>query len=108
MRQASCQFYAIKGDTWNGASFAITVNGAAINLSGVSIEMSLRDGSGNLVDTLTSAAGDISITGANTFSILPFIVLYDFSQMKFDIKIIFTDGTVKTYIKGIFSVMEDL
>ena len=34
MKQAVYNISAIQGDTWPGATFTITVNGAAINLSG--------------------------------------------------------------------------
>lgn len=108
MRQANISLSALKGDTWEGASFTITVNGGAIDLSGASIEMPLRDdNTGDLVDTLSTGDGDILITGANTFSIAPFVVVYS-SKMKFDIKITFSDGSIKTYIKGIFCILEDL
>lgn len=108
MRQATIRLYAVKGDTWDGASFTITKNGSALDLSGATIEMNLSDMNGNLIDTLSTTDGDISITDTNEFSILPFIVSYTQDKLKFDIRFIFADSSIKTYIKGLFCLMEDI
>jgi hypothetical protein len=109
MRQAVYNISAIQDDTWNGATFTMTLNGAALTLTGSTITMKIaRKNDGVVIKTLDNAAnGGIVITAANVFSVSPFAPDFPVGKYDYDIQIAFADLTVKTYIKGNFCLNGD-
>lgn len=102
---------AKRGDTYNDVSFTINVNGVAQDLTGAAIKMWLVNANqqspaadfntvnGKLI--ITNAVGGIFRTNIG-------IVLLPAAQYYYDIQITFFNGTVKTWIEGTFTVLNDL
>jgi len=88
---------AEKGDTWEGQEFTLYVNGELKDLTDASIVLTLDTG-----DTLTSAGGDITITDAanGVFQIDEQTIDFVEGVHSYEIKFTFSDGDIKTYIKG--------
>ena len=101
---------AKRGDTYNDVSFTINVNGALQDLTGANIRMWLTSvgqqppsadfntTNGKLL--ITNAAGGVFKTNIGIVTLKP-------GQYYYDIQITFTNGTVKTWIEGIFIVVDD-
>ena len=92
---------AEKDDTWAGQEFVLYVNGVVKSLAGTSIVLTLDTG-----DTLTSAAGEITVTDAanGVFRIKSQVITFSAGVHKYEIKFNFADGSVKTYIKGHWTI----
>jgi hypothetical protein len=109
MRQAIYNISAIRNDTWQGVSFAVTVNGVAADLTGSKITMNIADENGNIIKTIDNdTIGGITLTTAGAFSVDSFIPVFAEGKYDYDIQILFLSGTVKTYIKGKFCLVGDI
>jgi len=103
----------IKGDTFDGAQFTLSLNGSAIDLTDAIITMDMRlTPSGVSVKRLTSV-GDADITigtpaSDGIFTINNQIIDVDAGKYYYDIQTEFPDGTVKTYIQGIWLIIQDV
>jgi hypothetical protein len=102
-----------KGDTFPGVIFTIKVNGTGLDLTSAVITADFR-----LLDTgpsalrLTSVANagfTISPTPANgTFTLNAQIFSIDAGTYNYDINIALSNNTVKTYIWGTFTIVQDV
>lgn len=102
----------IKGDTFDGVGFTITVNGVALNLTGVGIRMQLRKGEkGSVVKEFTNAVGGgITVTNAlaGKFEIDSQIIDISAATYNHDIQFTLLSGEVRTYIAGTWTIIQDI
>ena len=103
----------IKGDTFNGILFTIKVNSIALDLTDAIINMDLRlIPSGVSVKRFTSIANEhitISATPADgKFTFNNQIINVAAENYKYDIQIVLGDDTVKTYIYGNWTIIQDV
>ena len=105
----------VSGDTFSERAFAVkrTVNNQMISLEGASIKMQLKrspeDESPFLelstdnerIEILVPSEGLFRIKKIDSLDLKPFRYLYD-------IQITYSNGDVKTYIKGVLPVVEDI
>jgi hypothetical protein len=105
-------FTHIKGDTFEAVNFAMILNSTVLNLTGCTLRMQLRKEYGGVIFlSLTSvASAGITITNAagGLFRINRQIINIDAANYIYDIELIKSDGTVKTYISGNFSITNDV
>ena len=92
---------AEKDDTWAGQEFTLYVNGVVKDLTSATIVLTLDTG-----DTLSTTNGDITITDATNgvFRIGEQTISFDAGVHKYEIKFTFSDGDIKTYIKGTWTI----
>lgn len=100
----------VKGDTFEGVQFTITVNSSALNLTGATIRMQMRLNSnapvvkefsvGNGL-TLTTPASGIFTFNKQVISVPPGVYYYD-------IQITLSNGDIKTYITGTWTIIQDI
>ena len=102
-----------RGDTYYGQRFILSRPGIGpIDLTDALIRMQIRYGStrGDVAKELSTANGGLAITGpaAGEFNIPPFPVDLDNpGEYYHDIEITFPDGSVKTYIYGTWTIIDD-
>ena len=88
------------GTTFQGRAYAITVNGTALSLTGAIITLKL----GN--KTFSNTTGEFEVTDADNgkFQIKQQVISVNPKTYKSGIVIEFADGTIKEYIKVIWSI----
>ena len=105
-------FTHIKGDTFEAVNFEILLNSVALNLTGCTLRMQLRKEYGGIVYlSLTSvASAGITITTPLTglFKINKQIINIEAANYIYDIELIKSDASIKTYISGNFYVTNDV
>jgi hypothetical protein len=106
-------FSHCKGDTFDQVNFELKVNNVAKNLTGATIRMQLRKTADDatIVLSLTSVGNaGITITSPTTglFKINSQVINIPVSDYVYDIEITFSDGTVKTYISGYFTITQEI
>lgn len=101
-----------KGDTFEEVNFQMLVNNNPLNLTGATLRMQLRKEYGGIVFlSLTSVAtAGLTITTPidGLFKINKQIINLDAFNYIYDIELIKADGTIKTYINGNFSIINDV
>jgi hypothetical protein len=102
----------VKGDTFSEIHFTIKQNGAAINLTDVSIECKFKKGSkkGALTKDISTDEG-ISIVNASEGRLKIDAFLLDWSAGIYHYDIQFTNtllNTVNTYVGGTIKVNQDV
>jgi len=103
----------IKGDTFNGTLFTVTVNDLALDLTNAIVKMDLRlTPTGTIAKSFTSVGdADITISATPTdgkFTINRQIIDIDAGTYAYDIEIELADGTIKTYISGNWTIIQDV
>jgi len=95
------------GDTFDGITFNIEVNSVALDITNSVIIMQLRQ-KNELKKELRTGSG-LTITNGvgGIFQINALIIDLLAGVYDYDIQIIFTDGTVKTYISGTWTITKD-
>ena len=105
-------FTHIKGDTFEAVNFQMLVNSNALNLTNCTLRMQLkREYGGVPFLSLTSVAnaGITIVTAASgLFKINKQVIDIDAHNYIYDIELVKSDGTVKTYISGNFLVTNDV
>ena len=105
-------FTHIKGDTFEAVNFELLVNSVALNLTGCTLRMQLRKEYGGVIFlSLTSvASAGITITSAanGLFKINKQVINIEAANYIYDIELIKSDSTVKTYISGNFLITNDV
>lgn len=100
-----------KGDTFEGVAFTVTKNGSALDLTGASIRMQLREKSetGTLGATYTDGDG-ITITDPTNgvFTFDKQIIDIRAQKYYYDIEITLASGDVKSYIYGTWTITQDV
>ena len=104
-------FSVLRGNTFNGAQFTVSVNGTPLDLTGASIVMDFRsDPNSSILQlslalgtglTLITPAAGIFKLDAQIFPLLPGVYFYD-------MLITLPNGTKKTYISGTCTIAEDV
>ena len=102
----------LRGDTFYQYPFQIVIDGTPLNLTGAVIKMDIKkDVHSNPALSLTSVGSNgISITNAinGQFSIEEQIFTIPAFSYQYDIQITLSNGKVKTYIGGIFQVVDTI
>ena len=100
---------AKRGDTYNDVIFTINVNSSAQNLTGANIQMWLIGPGGHKVAEFNTQNQKLLITNAvaGIFKTNFGIVSLPVFGYNYDIQITFPNGTVKTWIEGKFTVLDD-
>jgi hypothetical protein len=103
----------IKGDTFNGVLFTLTLNTVPVDLTNAHINMDVRlTATGTLVKRYTSdASANITISATPTngkFTFNQQIINIAAGNYKYDIEIELADGSIKTYVYGSFIVTQDV
>lgn len=104
----------INGDTFDGVTFNLKINGVAVDLTGCVIKMQLRKQPGlppvleistqtsPLTIVITDAVGGVfEIPQQN-------ILVYCPDIYKYDIQFTFPDGSVRTYVEGVWNIKNDI
>lgn len=107
----------LKGDTFDGVVFTVSVNSTPLDLTGASLKMTLVKQAPQKdikvktpVLTLTSPLGGLSLVNgpAGRFQIDKQIINVPPDVYAYDIQITLSDGTVKTYISGTWKILPDI
>jgi hypothetical protein len=90
------------GDTFGGVQFELLVNGSAKSLVGAIINMTVAG------ETLSSSTGEIVISDAagGKFNVKSQIIDFTPDNYAYEIVIIFSDGSIKTYIDGWWRIID--
>jgi hypothetical protein len=92
-----------RGTTFNGVAWTLSVNGSAKNLTGAKIRMKIHKNTsdGPVEKEFTESSG-ITITDAaqGKFQLNSQIINLDEGLKYYEIKLTFSDGTVKQYLEG--------
>ena len=101
------------GDTFDGVQFTVTKTidntTTPVDLTDCRIFSQIKDSRGIVVRDMSIDNG-ITVTDAvnGVFQVDSFIVDLGIGTFVYDIQTIFPDGTVKTYVKGAFGVVQDV
>jgi len=101
---------AVRGDSYGDVAFEILLNEEPANLTDAVIRMWLVDKQNIVATSIYSTANDkivITDAAAGKFKIVFGILTLAPGVYNHDIEIEFTDGTVKTWIKGTLTVLND-
>jgi hypothetical protein len=106
-------FENTKGDTFDEVAFQLRINGVNVNLTGATIKMQLKKRYCDLTPALSlTSVGSAGITitnaSAGQFKINSQIINIPVWNYVYDLQIAFSNGEVKTYIKGNFNILEEV
>ena len=102
-----------KGDTFSGVTFTLKEGAekTPIDLTGAAIlsQFRTKEVTGAIQQTLSIGSG-ITVGNATggVFSFDAFVLDWNTGTFFYDIQITFTDGSVRTYIKGTLNVIQDV
>lgn len=93
-----------KGDTFEGVTFIMLINGVALDLTGAVIQAKFWK-NGNAY-TLSTTTGELTITdpAAGTFTFDKQIINFDAGNYCYEMMFTLASGDVKTYIKGTWKI----
>jgi hypothetical protein len=101
-----------RGDTWDGInSITINVNGSPINLTNASIKMEFRqavDSPSVLIFSTTNNTIQVVNPLTGTFRIPARKIEIPFGEYLYDLQVTYADGTVKTYMSGVWNITPDI
>lgn len=101
---------AVRGDSYGDVEFEIKLNNVAANLTGAVISMwMVKDDGTAATQKYNTTDGQIVITDAiaGKFKIVFGLLTLAPGKYNHDIQIIFADDTVKTWVKGSLTVLND-
>lgn len=100
----------VNNDTFNGVQFEVLVNAVAVDLTDADIKMQLRDGTCRLVEEFSVDNGKLELTDPinGIFTFKKQIISLVPIKYTYDIEIIFSNGDVKTWIKGEWKIIKDI
>jgi hypothetical protein len=110
LRPAQYNVKIWRNDTW-GQTFAILSNDVAVDLTGSTIVIQVRESasSSTALLTLSTTESTITITGTSHNQVtLNKVVTIPAGTYTYDMNVTFPSGVVKTYIWGTFIVQEDI
>tara|TARA_R110000851_G_scaffold143538_1_gene282458 strand:- start:358 stop:711 length:354 start_codon:yes stop_codon:yes gene_type:complete len=102
-----------KGDTFDGVTFTLKegADKTPINLTGATIlsQFRVKEVTGIIQKSLSIGSG-ITVTDATggVFKIDSFVLDWNTGTFFYDIQITFSDGSVRTYVKGTLNVNQDV
>ena len=110
---STLNFSHVNGDTFDEVAFVVTINGVKADFTDAIIRMQLRKKACDLKAalSLTSVANaGLTIVDAinGLFKINKQVINVDVYNYVYDIEIEFADGTIKTYIRGNFNILEEV
>ena len=91
----------ISGDTFNGTSFTVKVNGSLLDLTGASVAFIF--GVDKDVLTLSTLNGKLTLSNTPTDGVVTFprqVITLPVGTYKYRVIFTLRDGSVKTYITG--------
>ena len=93
-----------KGDTYEGSTFTVLVNGVALDLTDATISVKLWGGSDTY--TLTTTDGELTITDAanGVFTVDEQVINFNARTYCHEFTFTLSTGAVKTYIKGTWKI----
>lgn len=97
-------------DTFNGIEFEVLLNTVAVDLTGATIKMQLKDSSGKSVAEFSTTNSKLEITDAvaGKFAFKKQIIAVSPFRYNYDIQITFSNGDKKTWIKGEWTISKDV
>lgn len=97
-------------DTFNGIEFEVLLNAVAVDLTGATVKMQLKDASGKPVSEFSTTNSKLEITDAvaGKFAFKKQIIAVSPMRYKYDIQITFLNGDRKTWIKGEWTISKDV
>ena len=101
----------VKGDTFEGVTFSITVNGTVLDLTNASIKMDLRlIPTGILAKRFILGSGLTIVTPPTngTFTIDKQVIDLPANTYDYDIEITSADGSINTWITGTWQILQDV
>ena len=101
----------VKGDTFRSINFTGTQGGTPLDLTGAAIKIEFRYSctTGSIVYNAEVGSG-VTITDAagGMFSLDEFTpITWEIGTYYYDVRITFSNGDIKTYIKGTVNVLQD-
>jgi hypothetical protein len=104
---------AIKGDTFDGVLFTVTVNNTLADLTDAIIKMDLRlTPTGTVVKNFTTVnSGGLTILNPPTdgkFKLDKQVITINPDSYLYDIQITFGNGEIKTYVGGNWEIIQDI
>ena len=102
-----------KGDTFNGVTFTLKegADKTPIDLTGATIlsQFRTKEVTGAIQQSFSIGSG-ITVGNATggVFSFDAFVLDWNTGTFFYDIQITFTDGSVRTYVKGTLNVIQDI
>jgi hypothetical protein len=100
-----------RGDTWDGiSSISFNVNGVPINLTNANVAIEFRQNMDYPVALRLEVGDGIEIVNPSTgtIRILPRIIQMPPGKYLYDLQIVFSDGTIKTYMSGSWEILPDI
>jgi hypothetical protein len=100
----------IAGDTFQERILTIKRNNSPIDLTGVLIKMQIKtEANGKIIKDLSIGNGITIIDALNgKFKIDSFLSPSQSRQYVYDIQITYTSGVVRTYLKGVIPIIQDI
>ena len=102
-----------KGDTFSGVTFTLKEGAekTPIDLTGATILSQFRTKkvTGEIQQTLSIGSGiTVGDATGGVFSFDAFVLDWNTGTFFYDIQITFTDGSIRTYVKGTLNVIQDV
>jgi hypothetical protein len=101
----------VKGDTFNGVQFTVTVNAVPLDLTAAHIKMDLRlTPLGVVAESFSDGAGiTIAVNPATgVFKFDAQVVNIPAATYYYDIEITLSNGVIKTYVGGRWTILQDI
>lgn len=103
--------FAVKrGNTWNGVTFKVDLNGSSLDLTGASILIQFRKAYAqpSVLDLTIGSGITILEATAGRFRLDPRVFTLAPAQYQYEIRITLQSGVIKTWIGGIATITEDI
>lgn len=103
-----------RGTTFDGVEFAVTVNGAALDLTSAVIEMAFRrdpdypDLPPQLLLSTTGSSLAVTDAAAGEFQVYPFLVGLEPGKYYYDAKFTLPGPLIKVYIEGTWTITRNI
>ncbi len=97
------------GDTWNGYTISYSLNGSPVDITNHAIRLQVKSIANEVLIDLAIGSGITITDPANgVFRIDPLIAPENCGQNRYDLQFTDAGGVVKTYLKGKFTIEEDV
>jgi len=112
-RQSYTMPDTVKGNTFVGVEFNLQNNGAAIDITGATIELIAKiwnqEGADAVIVLDNGSFGGITITDATEgkFEVDEQVIDVEARCYEYDIKVTFPDSTVRSYIYGNWTIIQN-
>lgn len=103
--KADVNFTVLKGDTFDASISFFDSSDRAVNFTGATLVMQIRDDDDQLLATLQSGSGFVISGNTLTFN---YITALDSGSYHYDLQCTFANGTKKTLIGGRYKVQREV